>query len=67
MTDAVDLEDTPVQTVDDMFVVQTENGYRHVDLTQSGPPVFHTDEEMWALGYSWTSERVPACTAGEEP
>ena len=26
MTDAVDLEDTPVQTVDDMFVVQTENG-----------------------------------------
>ena len=48
-------------------VVQTENGYRHVDLTQSGPPVFHTDEEMWALGYSWTSERVPACTAGEEP
>ena len=47
-------------------VVQTAGGYRHVDLTQSGEPVFRTDQEMAAAGYTWDSERVPVCTAEEE-
>lgn len=48
-------------------VIQTADGYRHVDLTESGVPVPRTDEEMLAMGYSWNSERVPACTPEEEP
>ena len=47
-------------------VVQTAGGYRHVDLTQPGEPVFRTDQEMAAAGYTWDSERVPVCTAEEE-
>ena len=47
-------------------VVQTAGGYRHVDLTQSGEPVFRTDQEMAAAGYTWDSERVPVCAAEEE-
>ena len=43
-------------------VVQTSSGYRHVDLTQLGEVVFRTDQEMAAAGYTWDSERVPACT-----
>ena len=46
-------------------VVQTAEGYRHVDLTQDGLLVFRTDQEMAAAGYTWDSERVPACTAEE--
>ena len=46
-------------------VIQTAGGYRHVDLTQD-EPLFRTDEEMTAAGYTWDSERVPACTADEE-
>ena len=47
-------------------VVQTAGGYRHVDLTQPGEPVFRTDQEMAAAGYTWDSERVPVCAAEEE-
>ena len=46
-------------------VVQTAGGYRHVDLTQPGEPVFRTDQEMAAAGYAWDSERVPVCAAEE--
>ena len=47
-------------------VVQTAGGCRHVDLTQPGEPVFRTDQEMAAAGYTWDSERVPVCAAEEE-
>ena len=46
-------------------VIQTEHGYRHVDLTESGTAVFRTDQEMAAAGYTWDTERVPECTAEE--
>ena len=46
-------------------VVETESGYRHVDLTQ-GEVLFRTDEEMAAAGYAWDTERVPACASESE-
>ena len=46
-------------------MIQTEHGYRHVDLTESGTAVFRTDQEMAAAGYTWDTERVPECTAEE--
>ena len=44
-------------------VVETESGWRHLDLTASQPlsiPLL-TDEEQTALGYSWDAEAVPPC------
>ena len=46
-------------------VVQTADGYRHIDLTQPDLAVYRTDGEMTAAGYTWDGERVPACTAEE--
>lgn len=56
-------------------VVQTENGYRHFDLTrvvqgeaavQAGPAgqeysLFLTDGEVEALGYVWNTSETPLC------
>lgn len=44
-------------------VVESESGWRHVDLTafSSGTSSFCTDEEYAARGYSWDSGTVPAC------
>ena len=46
-------------------VVQTQEGYRHVDLTQGGA-VFRTDQEMLDAGYTWDRERVPECSGETE-
>lgn len=44
-------------------VVQTEEGWRHLDLTLEdleGSPLF-TDLQLQELGYSWDSSSLPAC------
>ena len=46
-------------------VVQTAEGYRHIDLTQPDLAVYRTDGEMTASGYTWDGERVPVCAAEE--
>ena len=40
-------------------VVETESGWRHLDLTADTPLL--TDEEQAALGYAWDGEAIPAC------
>lgn len=44
-------------------VVTTENGWRHMDLTQSDhTDTFYTDETWQALGYTWLETALPSCT-----
>ena len=42
-------------------VVETDGGWRHVDLTQEGDLRFWTDGELTGAGYSWRSDLVPQC------
>ena len=44
-------------------VVQTDQGYRHVDLTSTSGVSYQVDTAMTQLGYTWDSELVPKCTA----
>ena len=44
-------------------VVQTDQGYRHVDLTSTSGVSYQVDTAMAQLGYTWDSELVPKCTA----
>lgn len=43
-------------------VVQTDQGYRHVDLTSTAGVSYQVDTAMAQLGYTWDSELVPKCT-----
>ena len=42
-------------------VVETDSGWRHVDLTREGEFRFWTDGELTGAGYSWRSDLVPQC------
>ena len=42
-------------------VVETDSGWRHVDLTREGEIRFWTDGELTGAGYSWRSDLVPQC------
>lgn len=42
-------------------VVSTDDGWRHIDLTQSGSPSFHTDAEWLEAGYLWEQISLPVC------
>ncbi|MBS6532286.1 MAG: hypothetical protein KH338_01475 [Oscillospiraceae bacterium] len=42
-------------------VVETVNGWRHVDLTQGGSLRFWTDGELTGAGYTWRNDLVPQC------
>ncbi|MCI8913184.1 MAG: hypothetical protein HFF38_03490 [Lawsonibacter sp.] len=45
-------------------VVQTEAGWRHIDLSaMDGREIpLYTDLEFWELGYSWDETTLPSCT-----
>lgn len=43
-------------------VVQTDVGYRHVDLSRSGSMTYDVDQTMTAQGYVWDTQQVPKCT-----
>ena len=49
------------------LVVQTEGGWRHLDLSapEEGGPLY-TDRQLLDLGYAWKSDNLPACTAQDE-
>lgn len=49
MTGTVDMESTPVQTVDDMFVVQTENGLLKMRMESPLMERYHTDSLSYEL------------------
>ena len=44
-------------------VVQTSDGWRHLDLTapMGETPLFYTDQELSQLGYVWDSDTLPPC------
>lgn len=50
-------------------VVQTQEGYRHLDLTwdlgEDGMLPFRSDRQLAELGYTWDNQIVPQC--GEQP
>ncbi len=46
-------------------VVETIDGWRHVDLTREEDLRFWTDEELSGAGYAWQRDLVPQC--GEKP
>ena len=49
MTGTVDMESTPVQTVDDMFVVQTENGLLKMRMESALMERYQNDSLSYAL------------------
>ena len=60
MTGTVDLEATPVQTVDDMFVVQTENGLLQMRLESPLMERYENDSlsyELFPKGLAVYGER----------
>lgn len=42
-------------------VVQTQAGYRHLDLTRSGQPLYQTDAQAESAGYTWDRDLLPKC------
>lgn len=43
-------------------VIQTRDGWRHLDLSREEAPLaLYTDEELAQLGFAWEEEDLPAC------
>ena len=43
-------------------VIQTQDGWRHLDLSQTEDPLaLYTDQELAELGYSWDTTSLPSC------
>lgn len=48
------------------LIVNTSEGYRHLDPTLAAP-AYATDDEFTEAGYRWNTDRYPACTKYTAP